>query len=168
MSTTESEEAFVRELEALLSGGEEASRMDAALGRILTEFDCVLGTIHVVDSGSHSTGAEGLLRLTAQRGLPPTVAEKVQTVPVGKGMAGIAAARMEAVQVCNLQTDESGVARPGARETAMEGCVSAPMIVEGELRGVLGVAKPHAYEFTAAETDLLLRVGAVIGKTVLK
>lgn len=164
MSPSESEDTLVQELEVLLATApaqkDGTKNLDAALDRILAAFDCVLGTIHLLDPET------GLLRLAAERGLPPVVAEKVQTVPVGKGMAGIAAERMEPVQVCNLQTDDSGVARPKASETLMEGCISAPIIVDGELRGAFGVAKPHAYEFTAAETALLLRVGSTLGRAV--
>ena len=65
------------------------------------------------------------------------------------------------MQVCNLQTDQSGVVRPGAKMTQMEGSLAVPMLDGGALRGVLGIAKPVAYEFTAAETQLLLDVAAL-------
>ena len=83
-------------------------------------------------------------------------------IPIGKGMAGIAAERMQPVQVCNLQTDASGVAKPGAKDTKMEGSISAPMILDGKLRGTLGAAKPIPYEFSDAESSLLLEAGAII------
>src|SRR5207253_3253784 len=75
----------------------------------------------------------------------------------------LAAERRRPVQVCNLQADDSGVARPGARETRLEGSLAVPMLAGNDLRGVLGVAKPVAYDFSAAETALLLEVGGVIG-----
>jgi L-methionine (R)-S-oxide reductase len=129
------------------------------LDLVLARFDCVTGTIHALSLQS------GLLELRAQRGIPPVIMDKVVRIPVGKGMAGIAAERKEPVQVCNLQTDHSGVAKPGAKETRMEGSIAAPMLVDKTiLRGVLGVAKPVAYEFTAAEQGLLLQVGEVIGR----
>jgi len=84
-------------------------------------------------------------------------------VPIGKGMAGIAAERRQPVQVCNLQTDNSGVARPAAKETRMEGSIAVPMLVGDGLKGVLGVAKPVAYDFTEAETGSLLEIAAAIG-----
>jgi hypothetical protein len=38
-------------------------------------------------------------------------------------------------------------------------------MLDGErLCGVLGVAKPVAYDFTAAETQLLLDVGALVAR----
>jgi len=127
--------------------------------RVTTEhFDCPVGTVHLLDSG------DGTLRLRAQRGLPPPVLEKVQVIPVGKGMAGLAAERKEPIQVCNLQTDDSGVAKPGAKMTQMEGSLAVPMLRDGEVRGTLGVAKPSAYDFTESETDLLMAVGAQIAR----
>jgi putative methionine-R-sulfoxide reductase with GAF domain len=80
-------------------------------------------------------------------------------IPVGKGMAGIAAQRREVVQMCNLQTDESGVARPSAKETKVEGSMAAPILLNGKLYGTLGVAKPVPYEFNQHEIDTLMQIG---------
>lgn len=138
--------------------GSARHRPDEALAAALAHFDCVTGTIHRFDEPSR------LLHLVAQRGIPDAILDRVRTIPVGKGMAGIAAERREPVQVCNLQTDDSGVAKPAAKLTGVEGSIAVPMLVDGQLRGVLGVAKPHAYDFTAAEQALLLQVAATIGR----
>jgi L-methionine (R)-S-oxide reductase len=126
---------------------------DAILDRMLSHFQCPVGTVHLFDRES------GLLRLCAQRGLPPPVLDKVTVIPIGKGMAGIAAERREPVQVCNLQRDESGVVRPGAKMTRMEGSLAAPMLAGEHFAGVLGIAKPVEYEFSRAETATLMAVG---------
>ena len=142
--------------EKLLQGGEPAAGLGAILDDLLRHFQCSAGTIHLL-------AESGFLELAAQRGLPEVVVSKITTIPVGKGMAGIAAERGEPVQVCNLQTDTSGVVRPGARDTKMEGSVAAPMIgTDGALKGTLGIAKPVPYEFTPEECDLLMKVGALI------
>jgi len=125
---------------------------------LLRHFDCPVGTVHLLD------GKDGLLHLAAQRGVPTVLLDKVATIPVGKGMAGIAAERRQPVQVCNLQTDTSGVVRPDAKLTRMEGSLAAPMLDGDRLFGVLGVAKPVAYDFTLAETQLLLDVGSRIAR----
>lgn len=127
------------------------------LAALVRHFDCAVGTIHLL-------GDDGQLHLAAQQGLPPPVLDKVKVIPIGKGMAGIAAERKQPVQVCNLQTDASGVVRPGAKMTQMEGSLAAPMLDGERLAGVLGVAKPVPYEFTAAEQQLLLEVGTAIAK----
>ena len=131
---------------------------DALLERILAHFACPVGTVHLLD------GASGMLKLAAQRGLPPPVLDKVGVIPIGKGMAGIAAERREPVQVCNLQSDASGVAKPGAKLTRMEGSIAVPMLDGERLAGVLGVAKPVEYEFSAVETELLSAIGARIAQ----
>ena len=59
----------------------------------------------------------------------------------------------------------SGVVRPGAKLTQMEGSLAAPMLDGDRLHGVLGVAKPVAYDFTAAEQQLLLAIGTTIART---
>lgn len=134
-----------------------SENLPAILDDLVRHFDCTAGTIHVLDDSS------GLLRLASQRGIPEVVIPKIESVPIGKGMAGIAAERREPVQVCNLQTDVSGVVRPGARETKMEGSVAVPMITQsGVLKGTLGIAKPVAYDFSPSECDLLLRIGSFI------
>ena len=125
-------------------------------------------TSRVVPARSHLLGnSAAVLKLAAQRGMPEVVAAKIETIPVGKGMAGIAAERREPVQVCNLQTDTSGVVRPGARETSMEGSLAVPMIdSEGALKGTLGIAKAVPYDFPADECDLLLKIGRLVAEHV--
>ncbi len=128
------------------------------LAGVARHFDCPVATIHLLDT------SDGMLHLCAQQGLPPPVLDKVKVIPIGKGMAGIAAERRQPVQVCNLQTDASGVVRPGAKMTQMEGSLAAPMLDGTHLRGVFGIAKPVAYEFSATEQQLLLTVGAAIAR----
>jgi signal transduction protein with GAF and PtsI domain len=146
------------DIENRLAGRAGEAGLLAVLDRVLQQFGCATGTIHRLDSAS------GMLRLCVQRGIPAALMDRVRLIPVGKGMAGIAAERRQPVQVCNLQTDTSGVAKPGAKETRMEGSIAVPMLVGEELRGVLGVAKPVAYDFTEAEIALLSQIAALIGK----
>jgi L-methionine (R)-S-oxide reductase len=123
-----------------------------ALRNTIEEFDCTSGTLH-------RRGENGL-RLVASVNIPESVRSRIGTIPIGKGMAGLAAERMEPVDVCNLQTDDSGVAEDGARATGMEGSLAAPIIREdGTLEGTIGVAKPAQYEFSSEERERLMRVG---------
>lgn len=130
----------------------------SALDLILAEFNCPVGTIHQLDE------ATGLLHLLVRRGIPDAILDRVSRIPVGKGMAGLAAERRECVEVCNLQTDSSGDAKPGAKLTGMEGSIAVPMLIDGRVVGVLGVAKPTAYTFTDGERRELLAVAAEIGR----
>lgn len=147
------------EIETILkTGGASDANLLAILDRALKHFECAVGTIHSLDA------ATGMLKLRAQRGVPAPLLDKVSMIPIGKGMAGLAAERREPVQVCNLQSDTSGQAKPSAKLTKMEGSISLPMLVDGELKGTLGVAKPVEYEFTKEETDLLMNIGATLAK----
>jgi len=148
--------ALLADLERVLADAKEP--WPAALDLLLQRFQCALGTVHLLD------GDGVTLRLCAHRNLPPPVQQIVATVPVGKGMAGIAAERREPVQVCNLQRDSSGVVRPGAKLTQMEGSIAVPMLEGKALRGVFGIAKPVAYEFTADESAALQAVGARLAR----
>ena len=126
----------------------------AALERIVRAFGAESGTIHWV-------GGDGLLHLAACVGhFPPPVMDAIRVIPVGKGLAGLAAQRGTCVIVCNLQTDDSGQARPAARATGMEGAITAPCIApDGRVVGVIGVANAQARTFTDAEQASLLEHG---------
>ena len=39
------------------------------------------------------------------------------------------------------------------------------MMVDGEVRGVLGVAKPTAYDFSSDETELLMAAGSLLANS---
>lgn len=141
-----------------LCEGQTLPPWEAILDQLLAHFQCPVGTVHLLDA------ATGMLKLEVQRGLPPPVLDKVGIIPIGKGMAGIAAERQEPVQVCNLQHDSSGVVRPGAKLTRMEGSLAAPMLDGDRLAGVLGVAKPVEYEFSRDETAALMAVGRCLAE----
>jgi putative methionine-R-sulfoxide reductase with GAF domain len=138
----------------------ESPNWQEVLELCINYFDCSTGTLHFLDQNTN------LLHLKAQKGIPDFLLPKVGTIPVGKGMAGIAAERKEAVEMCNLQTDDSGVARPAAKETKVEGSLAAPLLLGETLFGTIGVAKPTSYDFTKAEIADLLEIGAVISESI--
>ena len=74
--------------------------MQEQLEEIIDQFQADTGSIHILEGG--------VLILKAQVGLPPHIAEIVSRVPPGKGMAGLAFERNEAVSSCNIQQDQSG------------------------------------------------------------
>ncbi|MFN6484330.1 MULTISPECIES: GAF domain-containing protein [unclassified Nostoc] len=131
------------------------------LTEILAAFDCSTGTIHTLDRDSQ------LLHLKAYQGIPEFLLPKMTVIPIGKGMAGVAAERKQPVQICNLQTDESDVARPSAKETKVEGSIAVPLMLNGRLYGTLGIAKPISYEFTPEEEETLMEIGEVISRKIV-
>ncbi|WP_324026609.1 GAF domain-containing protein [Maribacter sp. BPC-D8] len=130
---------------------------DSLLKIILEHFDCSTGTLHFLDK-------DALLQLQSQVGIPEFLIPKLSTIPIGKGMAGIAAERRKPVEMCNLQTDDSGVARPSAKDTKVEGSLAAPLLYNEKLYGTIGIAKPVPYDFTVPEIDLLMEIGELISK----
>lgn len=130
------------------------------LDGIISCFDCTTGTIHFLDE------ATSILKLQAHRGIPSFLIPKIAEIPIGKGMAGIAAERQEPVEICNLQTDDSGVARPAAKETKVEGSIAVPLLLNGTLYGTFGIAKPVAYDFTKEEISELQEIGAAISRAI--
>ncbi|TPE46272.1 GAF domain-containing protein [Pontibacter mangrovi] len=129
---------------------------------VISAFGCSTGTIHTLDKNT------GMLALQAYQGIPDFLLPKMQAIPIGKGMAGIAAERKQPVEMCNLQTDNSGVARPAAKETKVEGSIAAPMMLEGQLYGTLGIAKPVPYDFTEEEKAHLMQIGELISGKLKK
>ncbi|MGB8169015.1 MAG: GAF domain-containing protein [Chthoniobacteraceae bacterium] len=140
------------ELESALATGNPAAVLAAAIHH----FGCQAGTVHILRGG--------LLQLVAHEGIPPHIAQIAATVPIGKGIAGLAAQRREPITICNLQTDTSGQARPAAKSTGMEGSLAVPMLVGDELRGVLGIAKATSHDWTADEQNLLLVIASRLGE----
>jgi putative methionine-R-sulfoxide reductase with GAF domain len=137
----------------------------AALAVAVKGFDCVTGTIHKTDAQT------GLLKLIAHQGIPPQalpmLLPKIENIPFGKGIAGCAAERKEAVQLCNLQEDLGGVAKPDARKTNVQGALAVPIFgAEGKVIGVLGVGKMQPYDFSQAEIDDLASVAQAMSKVI--
>jgi len=136
----------------------QARDPQAVLDESIRAFDCQAGTLHWLDAQS------GMLKLAAHRNIPDMIVQLASTVPIGKGIAGLAAQNREPVSLCNLQTDTSGQARPAAKSTGMEGSIAVPMLLAGELRGVLGVAKASAHDWSDSEKALLLAIAARLGE----
>lgn len=121
--------------------------------RIISDFSADSGTIHFL-------GGDGLLHLAAASpGIPDIVLATIRTIPVGKGMAGLAVERKAPVDACNLQTDTSGDVRPGAKATGLAGSIVVP-IFEGEtVVGALGIANRAERTFTEDEIARLIAEG---------
>lgn len=132
-----------------------------ALAEVLRQFSCQTGTLHALDSATQR------LRLLAQQGIPEFLLDKIDHIPIGKGIAGCAAERADAVQMCNLQTDTSGVARPDAKQTQVEGALAVPVFDEtGKVIGVLGIGKMQPYEFSETEITSLRTIAASLAPTL--
>jgi L-methionine (R)-S-oxide reductase len=128
--------------------------IERALEVILEATNTTSGTVHVMPPG------EAVMYLMASRDIPAVVLDKVQAIPVGKGMAGVAVEKCQPVTTCNLQTDDAGgVIRQGARETGARGAVAVPLMRGSKAVGALGVATKEPRDFTRAEIDEIMALG---------
>jgi L-methionine (R)-S-oxide reductase len=125
---------------------------DLKLKGAMEEFGCQTGTVH---------RAEGeWLYLVSAFGVPEFLMEKIGKIPFGKGIAGVAAERKEAVELCNLQEDLGGVAKEDARKTGVSGSLAVPILDgEGKVVGTLGVGKVVPYGFSDVEKERLKEIG---------
>src|SRR5882757_5350591 len=131
--------------------------LEKILHDTLAKFNSETGTIHRLHEPTQ------WLRLVAQVGLPPQLLDMVKVIPVGKGIAGQVVAQGKPVTFCNLQTDTSGVAKPGARQTGVGGALCVPVRLNGVITGTLGIGTAREYQFTPGETALLEEAGELIG-----
>ncbi|HXB58792.1 MAG TPA: GAF domain-containing protein [Candidatus Acidoferrales bacterium] len=155
--------SFSEKISALLDdNAPREAVLENVLRETLTHFRSETGTIHLLDPDKQ------LLHLAAQVGLPPQLLDVVKTIPVGKGIAGQVAAQNKPVSICNLQTDSSGVAKPGARQTGVGGSLCVPVRQGDKLTGTLGIGTVRPYEYTADETGELEEIGRRIGEFLIK
>ena len=126
---------------------------DEALTEIVRHFGADSGTVHRIADDGH-------LHLAASsRGMPEVVLEKIRTIPIGKGMAGLAAELRAPVDACNIQTDTTGDVRPGARATGLAGAIVVPIFRGDDVVGTLGIANQAERTFTPEEIASLLDAG---------
>ena len=126
----------------------------ALLTQVIADFGCVTGTLHRFDLTDQH------LKLVAHQAIPEVLMPVVQSIPIGKGIAGAAAQTRQPVEMCNLQTDTSGVAKPGAKQTQVQGSLAVPVLDGERLCGTLGIGKMVPYEFSEEEKDRLLTIAA--------
>ena len=141
-------------LSALLSA--PSVDWQAVLDAAIADLGSATGTLHRLDR------ATGLLALVAQRGIPPQLLPVIQSIPVGKGIAGAAAERRAPVELCNLQADLGGVAKPGARATNVQGSLAVPCLSGDDLRGTLGVGMMTPHDFSEEEKSRLMEIGRAV------
>lgn len=121
------------------------------LESFIADHDGVAGTVHRLAPGNSD-----LLELHAAVNIPPKVVEVTSKIPRGKGMAGLALERDQPVATCNLETDETGDVRPGAKAVDAQGAVALPVHdASGAIRAVVGIAYMGERDFTDDELAAL-------------
>ena len=127
--------------------------MQAELEAIIGRFGADMGTIHLLE--------DRVLMLKAHAGVPPPLVRIVAKVPIGKGMAGLAAERNEPVSNCNIQADRTGDVQPGAKQIGVGGAVVVPIRNRGgNAVGALGIGVHRQHEYSTSEVARLLEEAA--------
>jgi len=125
------------------------------LESFIEEQDGIAGTVHV------QRGED--LYLAAAHNIPPKVIAIVAHVPHGKGMAGVAQMKKQPVQTCNLQTDETGNIKPGAKAVDAQAAIALPVLDEvGAVRAVVGIAWSKEGEIGPAEEQAMMKLAAAL------
>jgi L-methionine (R)-S-oxide reductase len=134
----------------------DKTALEKTLRETLAKFNSETGTIHRLHEPTQ------LLRLVAQVGLPPQLLDVVSIIPVGKGIAGQVVAQNKPITICNLQTDSSGVAKPGAKQTGVGGALCVPIRDGEKIVGTLGIGTRREHEYTPDETRNLEKIAEEI------
>ena len=125
------------------------------LESLIARLGAYAGTVHIQRGDD--------LYLTAAHNIPPHVVNIVRHVPHGKGMAGVAQVRRAPVQTCNLQTDDSGNIKPGAKAVDAQAAVALPVLdASGGVRAVVGLAWKREGEIGAAEEQAMMTLAAAL------
>jgi L-methionine (R)-S-oxide reductase len=125
------------------------------LEQFLQEFGAVAGSVH------EQRGND--LYLTAALNLPPPVMAAVALVPHGKGMAGLAQVRKAPVQTCNLQTDESGAVKPGAKAVNARAGIAVPVLSQsGDVLAVVGAAWMSEGEIAPERAAVIMQAASLL------
>jgi len=99
--------------------------------------------------------------LTAAHNIPPKVIAIVAHVPNGQGMAGLAQVKKQPMQTCNLQTDETGNIKPGAKAVDAQAAIALPVLDEaGAVRAVVGIAWTKEGDIGPAEEQAMMKLVA--------
>jgi L-methionine (R)-S-oxide reductase len=118
--------------------------LETWLKAFLDQHGGIAGTVH--------ERAGDLLQMRAAVNIPPPVVKVTETIPKGKGMAGLAWERNKSVAVCNIKSDQSGDVRPGAKAVDAQAALAIPVRGrDGEVRAVVGIAFLGERDFSDAE-----------------
>jgi diguanylate cyclase (GGDEF)-like protein len=133
----------IRDLTSTLAVHEVIERL---LDRILLYLDAEIGSILLVDS-------EGQLQIVHSRGLPGDVVSETR-IRSSQGISGHVLETGRSLLVADVEVDERFRRRNHERYFT-HSFISAPLVIEGEVRGVINVNNKSSHE-AFADSDLKL------------
>jgi anti-sigma regulatory factor (Ser/Thr protein kinase)/putative methionine-R-sulfoxide reductase with GAF domain len=120
------------------------------LGRVVGILDADTAAILLLDDDDSTLVAR------AAKGLEEEV-EKGVRIPVGKGFAGRIAATRQPVQIENI--DRAEILNPILRKRGLRSLLGVPLLVEGQVIGVMHVGTLTPRNFSAEDVQLLQSAG---------
>lgn len=133
--------------------------MAESLARIIAVMGCEIGSIHLLDP------AESRLHLAAWQGTPAEIIPEIETMPLGRGVAGGVIERDKPVVVAAIEAEPAAAPAAG-RLLAGHAYVGAPMRAKGKVVGVLSIIGPAGRQFSAEEVALLASIADQVGVAV--
>ncbi len=129
----------------------QAGGLPQALALSLNQLETDLG---LAPCRVYALGRGGGLRLLASHGLPPEMVAQVDRVELGQGFTGLAAQRRRMV-VMPVDHLDDPQRRKLLRDMGAKAVCALPLILHGELVGVLNVATRLRVGFTPEEQGFL-------------
>ena len=144
----------LRDLQTITDAALAFLPLDVLLDELLTRVIGILGVdtaaILLLDEDENELVAR------AAKGLEEEVERGVR-IPLGRGFAGRIAATRMPVRILNLA--EADIFNPILREKGLESMLGVPLLVEGDVVGVLHVGTLRQRAFGEDDTELLQRAG---------
>lgn len=132
--------------DAALSRLDPQTFLDVLVERVKEAFGADTAAVLLLERGS------GLLTATAASGLEEEVRQGVR-IPVGRGFAGRVAAERRPVIIDDVS--KWNVINPILLDRGVRSLIGAPLVVDGEVIGVLHVGTLTPRKFTSYDADLL-------------
>lgn len=134
----------------ILSKRDQQERLEGIVREAVKLLDAKGGKIYLTVNGSRRD-----LKLVAAQGLPPEIMEVGEILEQGTGMAGNIVKTQEAAIENNYPENPYRIERLAHFFSAV---VEVPLVIQGELIGVLGVFDEHR-EFHEEDKRVLMRLG---------
>ncbi|MBN1529192.1 MAG: SpoIIE family protein phosphatase [Thermoleophilaceae bacterium] len=124
--------------------------LDELLNRVVEILDVNTAAVLLLEDDGRT------LVPRAAKGLEEEVEQRVR-IAVGRGFAGRVAGTREPVRITDLEHAE--IVNPLLREKGLKALLGVPLVVEGEVIGVLHVGSFEERTFTDDDVDLLVSAG---------
>jgi signal transduction protein with GAF and PtsI domain len=134
--------------------------LDQRLGRLL---DLTLDTLAAEIGSILLVSSDCRMRIVAARGLPSEVVRNT-CMEIGEGISGHVARTGEGLLIRNVESDDR-FRRQNRERYYTPSCVSAPLLVEGAVRGVMNLSnKRDRTRFGLPELSVAARVAADVAR----